>query len=120
MAEQHQQQHRERLRQVRREGVEAEDAEADRGEPVGQGRFLEVADAVHAQRDEVPVVAMARAALAWVASASSSTGGQNSAAKKSASHSAAEDQRRIAGPRASGEGGSEQAEVGFCAHAWAA
>ncbi len=35
------------------EGVEAEDAEAEGVEPVGEGGFLEVADAVDAEGDEV-------------------------------------------------------------------
>ncbi len=64
------------------EGIEAEDAEAEGVEPVGQRRFFEVADAVDVQGDKSPVRAMWRAALAWVASASSSSGGAKSEAKK--------------------------------------
>ena len=64
------------------EGVEAEDAEAEGDEPVGEGGFFEVADAVDVEGDESPVRAMWRAALAWVASASSSRGGAKRAAKK--------------------------------------
>ena len=53
VAEQHEQQNGERLRQVRGEGVAAEDAEADGGDPVGQRSFFEVADVVHTQGDPV-------------------------------------------------------------------
>jgi len=35
------------------ESVEAEDAEAEGVEPVGEGRFLEVADAVDVEGDEI-------------------------------------------------------------------
>ncbi len=70
------------LGEVGGEGVEAEDAEAEGDEPVGERRFFEVADAVDVEGDEIAGEAMWRAALAWVASASSSRGGVKSAAKK--------------------------------------
>ena len=38
---------------MRGEGVEAEEAEAEGDEPVGERRFFEVADAVDAEGDEV-------------------------------------------------------------------
>ena len=53
VAEQHQQQHGDRLGQVDGEGVEAEDADAGGGDPVGQRRLLQVADVVDAQGDQV-------------------------------------------------------------------
>ncbi len=53
MPEQHQQQHGQGLRQMRRERVEAEDAEAGRRQPVGQRRFFKVANAIYLERYEV-------------------------------------------------------------------
>jgi hypothetical protein len=41
------------LREVRGEGVEAEEAKAEGDEPVGERRFFEVTDAVNAEGDEV-------------------------------------------------------------------
>jgi hypothetical protein len=85
------------------EGVEAEEAEAEGDEPVGERRFFEVADAVDVEGDESPERAMWRAALAWVASASSSSGGAKSAAKKMPS------QRPLRMSRARGARGGLQA-----------
>ena len=52
-AEQHKQQHGERLREMRGEGVAAEDAEAGGGDPVGKRGLLKIADVVDAEGDPV-------------------------------------------------------------------
>ena len=53
VAEEHQQQDGERLREVRGEGVAAEDAEATRGDPVRQRSFFKIADVVDAEGDPI-------------------------------------------------------------------
>ena len=82
IAEESKQKDADGLREMGGEGVEAEEAEAEGDEPVGERGFFEVADAVDVEGDESPVRAMWRAALAWVPSASSSSGGAKREAKK--------------------------------------
>ncbi len=53
VAEQREQEDGDGLREMGGEGVEAEDAEADGDDPVGQRSFFEIADAVDAQGDPV-------------------------------------------------------------------
>ena len=53
VAEEGEQQDADGLGEMGGEGVEAEDAEAEGVEPVGEGRFLEVADAVDVEGDPV-------------------------------------------------------------------
>jgi hypothetical protein len=52
-AEQHQEKDAEGLREVHGEGVDAEEAETDGDDPVGEGGFFEIADVVDAQGDPV-------------------------------------------------------------------
>ena len=67
------------------EGVFAEDAKAEGGDPVGERRFFEVADAIDTEGDQVASEGHVAGGLAWVASASSQRrseeGGEEDSAK---------------------------------------
>jgi hypothetical protein len=109
--EQHQQQHGQRLRQVRGEGIEAEEPEADRRQPVGQRSFFEVAHAVDLQRHQIAGGGHRARGLRVGGVCVVEDGRAEKRGEEQQEPQPEQDRRYVAGARTAGEGGRQEREV---------
>ena len=98
--------------------LEAEEGEGEGGEPVGEWRFFEVADAVDVQGDEVSGVEHGEGGLGVGGVGVVEDGRGEEGGEEEKQPEAGEDDGGVAGAGASGKGGGEDGEVGFGFHEW--
>ena len=104
------------LGEVGGEGVEAEDAEGEGSEPVGEGSFFEVADAVYVEGDEVSGEGHVLGGLGVGGVGIVKEGRGEEADEEDGKPEAKDDEGGVAGAGASGEGCCEEGEVGLVGH----